>query len=303
MSDLVERLRKELDSLDGTNLCKGAADRIEELEAIREKLIQERFKLSAEATAHLEAFGIPWEDDGYTIVGLLISKCEKLMKERDHWKANHDNQVSRARVLMDRPDLPIERVETYNLFKDLMAELEEAQKSRKFYQDDSAAAWDKCEGYRLELQALKTELKSISKALDDPRTDLTHTMVEVIQALKAQANKPVAWLGHNADGTKFLSWRNTSKNKAPLYTAPQPTPASEPVAWKHDCAALLQNDVELRIDRCPHCGKPRTAPPNTGELVEACRRLVGALSVMIGDPDNDGDILFARTALLPWKGK
>ena len=34
----------------------------------------------------------------------------------------------------------------------------------------------------------------------------------------------------------------------------------EPVAWKHDCAALLTNDVELWIDRCPHCGKPRTTP-------------------------------------------
>ncbi len=30
----------------------------------------------------------------------------------------------------------------------------------------------------------------------------------------------------------------------------------KPVAWKHDCVALLQNDVELWIDRCPHCGKP-----------------------------------------------
>lgn len=35
----------------------------------------------------------------------------------------------------------------------------------------------------------------------------------------------------------------------------------EPVAWKHDCAALLTNDVELWIDHCPHCGKPRTSPP------------------------------------------
>jgi len=34
----------------------------------------------------------------------------------------------------------------------------------------------------------------------------------------------------------------------------------EPVAWKHDCAALLTNDVELWIDACPHCGKPRPAP-------------------------------------------
>ena len=38
--------------------------------------------------------------------------------------------------------------------------------------------------------------------------------------------------------------------------------APEPVAWKHDCAALLTNDVELWISNCPHCGKPRhTHPP------------------------------------------
>ena len=40
----------------------------------------------------------------------------------------------------------------------------------------------------------------------------------------------------------------------------QPARSGEPVAWKHDCAALLTNDVELWIDACPHCGKPRNAP-------------------------------------------
>ena len=34
----------------------------------------------------------------------------------------------------------------------------------------------------------------------------------------------------------------------------------EPAPWKHDCAALCMNDVELWIDNCPHCGKPRTVP-------------------------------------------
>lgn len=34
----------------------------------------------------------------------------------------------------------------------------------------------------------------------------------------------------------------------------------ETVAWKHDCAVLLANDVELWIDVCPHCGKPRYHP-------------------------------------------
>ena len=40
----------------------------------------------------------------------------------------------------------------------------------------------------------------------------------------------------------------------------QPAHSGDPVAWKHDCAALLTNDVELWIDACPHCGKPRNAP-------------------------------------------
>ena len=45
-----------------------------------------------------------------------------------------------------------------------------------------------------------------------------------------------------------------------------PEVEQEPVPWKHDCAALLQNDVELWVDRCPYCGKPRTTntqPPST----------------------------------------
>ena len=39
----------------------------------------------------------------------------------------------------------------------------------------------------------------------------------------------------------------------------------EPVAWKHDCAALCANHVELWIDNCPHCGKPRPAPVQQAE--------------------------------------
>lgn len=41
--------------------------------------------------------------------------------------------------------------------------------------------------------------------------------------------------------------------------AVEPAPV-EPIEWKHDCAALLTNDVVLWIPACPHCGKPRTVP-------------------------------------------
>lgn len=35
----------------------------------------------------------------------------------------------------------------------------------------------------------------------------------------------------------------------------------EPVAWKHTCNALCVNGLELWIDKCPHCGKPRQKHP------------------------------------------
>ena len=57
-------------------------------------------------------------------------------------------------------------------------------------------------------------------------------------------------------------WQAVHKNKAnELRQAIKELESQEPVAWKHDCAALLQNNVELWVDRCPHCGKPRTTHP------------------------------------------
>ncbi len=53
---------------------------------------------------------------------------------------------------------------------------------------------------------------------------------------------------------------------------------SEPVAWKHDCAALLANDVELWIDACPHCGKPRMhAHPSPPEGMAGWTTLPGQM--------------------------
>ena len=102
----------------------------------------------------------------------------------------------------------------------------------------------------------------------------------------AQAAEPVAWLDPWT-GTKVTTdYDAYGKHGIPLYTAPQPV-AREPVAWKHDCAALLTNDVELWIDACPHCGKPRNAPqpverePLTDEAVDLLCK-VGPVYVLDG---------------------
>ena len=42
--------------------------------------------------------------------------------DRDHWRSNHDAQVQRARVLHDRPDVPLERVQAYAQIGSLLAE-------------------------------------------------------------------------------------------------------------------------------------------------------------------------------------
>lgn len=46
-------------------------------------------------------------------------RIAELERERDHWKANHDAQVERARVLMERPDMPLERVRAYQHMRTL----------------------------------------------------------------------------------------------------------------------------------------------------------------------------------------
>ncbi|SAL01544.1 hypothetical protein AWB80_08149 [Caballeronia pedi] len=43
-----------------------------------------------------------------------MQKCNEVATERDHWKANHDQRVSAARFLIERGDIPAERVSMYH---------------------------------------------------------------------------------------------------------------------------------------------------------------------------------------------
>ena len=54
-----------------------------------------------------------------------VDHASALTVERNHWQANHDNQVSRARFLIERGDIPVERVRAYGLMGALL-ELESA---------------------------------------------------------------------------------------------------------------------------------------------------------------------------------
>lgn len=49
--------------------------------------------------------------------------CVALHREVTHWKKNHDNRVAAARFLIERTDLPVERVHAYAKQMDLVHKL------------------------------------------------------------------------------------------------------------------------------------------------------------------------------------
>ena len=56
-----------------------------------------------------------------------IRRLNKFEAESNHWKANHACEVERARVLKERPDMPLERIKAY----DRMVELEKENEALK----------------------------------------------------------------------------------------------------------------------------------------------------------------------------
>ncbi len=55
---------------------------------------------------------------------VLFDEARAAEKQVHHWQANHADQVERARILIERPDLPIERVKAYEQIGKLQRDVE-----------------------------------------------------------------------------------------------------------------------------------------------------------------------------------
>lgn len=86
-----------------------------------------------------DARGIAYIRNTYSAV---LDEIVALRAERDHWKANHDNQVVQKRIATKRPDLPYERSrvagEVEARINELMQKLEALRGER-----DSESRWAK----------------------------------------------------------------------------------------------------------------------------------------------------------------
>ena len=58
-----------------------------------------------------------------------------------HWRANHAAEVRRARVLKERPDMPLERVEAYKQIGELLARVAELEAERAEREKQEPVFW------------------------------------------------------------------------------------------------------------------------------------------------------------------
>lgn len=102
---------------------------ISEFEAERDALRQEVERLKSSLTEWRSVFGhLGTADECGNEWNALISERDVLRRERDHWKANHDNRVAAAKVLLDRPDIPFERVHAYRAYVALQEQVDALRK-------------------------------------------------------------------------------------------------------------------------------------------------------------------------------
>jgi len=72
---------------------------------------------------------------------VLAQRAEKLESELKHWKSNHAAEVQRARVLKERTDTPLERVQAYEQIGQLLAERDALAAELKALREHEPFCW------------------------------------------------------------------------------------------------------------------------------------------------------------------
>lgn len=91
---------------------------------------------------HLSGELSPYQSRMAPLIDELERRLESATAERDHWKANHDNRVEAARFLVEREDIPAERVTAYQNYLAIRAERDAlAAKIEKLERQEPVAFW------------------------------------------------------------------------------------------------------------------------------------------------------------------
>lgn len=91
---------------------------------------------------------------------------EELKKEVKHWKANHQNMVDRARVLIERTDMPIERTEFYKKYEEIQFEVNLLNREKSIYAELVNSLKNDIKELQAELEIAKKEVENLKNQLE-----------------------------------------------------------------------------------------------------------------------------------------
>lgn len=77
-----------------------------------------------QATQQLLSESMDLGQQSFDLAQLQKEQLEVALKDVAHWKSNHACEVSRAMLLKQRPDMPLERIKAYEQVGDLHARLD-----------------------------------------------------------------------------------------------------------------------------------------------------------------------------------
>ena len=222
----------------------------------------------------------------------LLERLAAVTTERDHWKANHDNRVRAAKILMDRTDMPLERIGAY---KQYVAALEANQKLQ-----------ERAEAAEAELLAVREDNHSMMLEIHNLRIERDALAAELA---KLREQKPVAWM-HDKDGRvdtchasvkelwiKVGQKQNTQFMREivpcmvehyniPLYAAPVAAPAAECRGVPdRNCAYLAPCNTSCNKCGAVHSPLPIPAPavPDWNVNIQRIRDVMHMLGISIDE--------------------
>lgn len=94
-------------------------------------------------------------------------EIDVLKAEVKHWKANHENMVNRSRVLIDRPDLPLERVQAFRQIERIKAENERLKVLHDSLAEENRRLWLKAQDALVENEQLRKAAERLAPRIQE----------------------------------------------------------------------------------------------------------------------------------------
>lgn len=137
--DKIEKLTAERDAL--KKLYESSEEYVIALKETRNRLAEERDEWrSKHDVACLTITNLQSKYEcQLSATSKAMQGVVELTAERDHWKNNHETEVRRARILKERTDMPIERVQAYEKWGEDQARIDRLTAER----DELLAALEK----------------------------------------------------------------------------------------------------------------------------------------------------------------